>query len=118
MVSEALQAACDNAIRSARRGDTRSSIGLARHAYRLARQESPDAELEALNALAMCQGGNGSFIESIATSIDAFSLARQHAHRRGAAYALNTMAGSASFILDADRREQICFKFAALKRIR
>lgn len=102
MVSTALQAACDNAIRSSRRGDTRSSIGLARHAYRLARQESPDAELEALNALALCQSGNGSFIEAIATSIDTINLARQHSHRRGAAYALTTMAGSASFILDAD----------------
>ena len=102
MVSTALQAACDNAIRSSRRGDTRSSIGLARHAYRLARQESPHAELEALNALALCQSGNGSFIESIATSIDTINLARQHSHRRGAAYALTTMAGSASFILDAD----------------
>lgn len=102
MISEALQAACDNAIRSARRGDTRSSIGLARHAYRLARQEGPEAELEALNALALCQGANGSFIESIATSIDAFSLARQHGSRLGAAYALVTMAGSASFILDAN----------------
>lgn len=102
MISEGLQAACDNAIRSARRGDTRSSIGLARHAYRLARQEGPDAELEALNALALCQGANGSFIESIATSIDAFSLARQHGNRPGAAYALASMAGSASFILDAD----------------
>lgn len=102
MISEALQAACDNAVRSSRRGDTRSSIGLARHAYRLARHESPDAELEALNALALCQGANGSFIESIATSIDVISLARQHSHRRAAAYALTTMAGSASFILDAD----------------
>ncbi len=102
MVSAALQAACDNAISSSRRGDTRSSIGLARHAYRLARQESPEAELEALNALALCQGGNGSFIESIATSIDAFSLARQLSHRGGAAFALSTMAGSSSFILDAN----------------
>lgn len=102
MVTEALQAACDNAIRSSRRGDTRSSIGLARHAYRLARHEGPEAELLALNALALCQGANGSFIESIATSIDAFGLARQHQHRLCAAYALNTMASSASFILDAN----------------
>ena len=102
MISEALQAACDNAIRSSRRGDTRSSIGLARHAYRLARQENTEAELEALNAVALCQSANGSFIEGIATSIDAFSLARQHDHRLGAAYALTTMAASASFILDAD----------------
>jgi len=102
MVSAALQAACDNAISSARRGDTRSSIGLARHAYRLSRQESPEAELEALNALALCQGGNGSFIESIATSIDAFTLARQRGNRGGAAFALCTMAGSSSFILDAN----------------
>ncbi|MEP7154876.1 MAG: hypothetical protein ABI905_03830 [Betaproteobacteria bacterium] len=102
MVSAALQAACDNAINSSRRGDTRSSIGLARHAYRLARQESPDAELEALNSLALCQGGNGSFIESIATSIDAFTLGRQLGNRGGAAFALTTMAGSSSFILDAN----------------
>lgn len=102
MISEALQAACDNAIRGARRGDTRSSIGLARQAYRLARQESAEAELEALNALALCQGVNGSFIEAIATSIDTIGLARQHSDRRAAAYALTTMAGSASFILDAD----------------
>ena len=53
MLSESLQAACDHAIRTARRGDTRSSIALARQAYRLARQESQVAELEALNALAM-----------------------------------------------------------------
>jgi tetratricopeptide (TPR) repeat protein len=103
MVSEALQAACDNAIRTARRGDTRSSVGLARHAYRLARQESQEAELEALNAMALCQGANGSYIESIATSIDAFRLARQTRHRSGAAYALTTMAAGASFILDADK---------------
>ncbi|MBP8119827.1 MAG: tetratricopeptide repeat protein [Burkholderiales bacterium] len=103
MLSESLQAACDHAIRTARRGDTRSSIALARQAYRLARQESQVAELEALNALAMCQGANGSFIESIATSIDAFRLARQTRHRSGAAYALTTMAGGASFILDADQ---------------
>ncbi|MBL8523672.1 MAG: tetratricopeptide repeat protein [Betaproteobacteria bacterium] len=103
MVSESLQAACDNAIRTARRGDTRSSVGLARHAYRLARQESQEAELEALNAMALCQGANGSHIESIATSIDAFRLARQTGHRSGAAYALTTMAAGASFILDADK---------------
>ncbi len=102
MISEALQAACDNAIRSSRRGDTRSSIGLARHAYRMARQESPEAELEALNALALCQSANGSFIEAIATSIDVIGLARQLANRRAAAYALTTMAGSASYILDVD----------------
>ena len=96
IISEALQSACDNAIRSSRRGDTRSSIGLARHAYRMARQESPEAELEALNTLALCQSANGSFIEGIATSIDVIGLARQHSHRSAAAYALTTMAGSAS----------------------
>ncbi|MCY7387384.1 MAG: hypothetical protein LH481_04860 [Burkholderiales bacterium] len=102
MVSEALQAACDNAMRSSRRGDTRAGIDLARHAYRLARQESPEAELEALNAMALCQTANGSFIESIATCIDVIGLARQHANRHAAAFALTTMAGSASFILDAN----------------
>jgi tetratricopeptide (TPR) repeat protein len=102
MVSEALQAACDNAIRIARRGDTRSSVGLARHAYRLARQESQPAELEALNALALCQTANGAYIESIATSIDAFALASLIGDRGGAAHALTAMAGSASFILDAN----------------
>ena len=102
MISEALQAACDNAVRSSRRGDTRSGIGLARHAYRMARQESPDAEIEALNTLGLCQSANGSFIESIATAIDTIGLARQHSHRRGAAYALTTMAGAASYILDAN----------------
>ena len=102
MVSETLQAACDNAIRCSRRGDTRAGIDLARHAYRLARQESPEAELEALNASALCQSANGSFIESIATSIDVISLARQQLNRRSAAFALATMAGAASFILDAN----------------
>ena len=102
MVSETLQAACDNAIRCSRRGDTRTGIDLARHAYRLARQESPEAELEALNASALCQSANGSFIESIATSIDVISLARQQLNRRSAAFALATMAGAASFILDAN----------------
>lgn len=103
MVSESLQAACDEAIRSSRRGDTRAGIELARRAYRLARRESPEAEVEALNALALCQTANGSFIESIATSIDVITLARQHANRRAVAYALTTMAGAASYILDADR---------------
>ena len=102
MVSEALQIACDDAIRSSRRGDTRLGIDRARHAYRLARQEGPEAELEALNASALCQAANGSFIESIATCIDVIGLARQHSHRRAAAYALTTMAGSASYILDAN----------------
>ena len=102
MVSETLQSACDNAIRVSRRGDTRKGMDLARHAYRLARQESAEAELEALNASALCQAANGSFIESIATSIDIVNLARQHSHRRAAAYALTTMAGSASYILDAN----------------
>ena len=54
MISESLQAACDNAIRSSRRGDTRAGIDLARRAYRLARRESPEAEMEALNASALC----------------------------------------------------------------
>ena len=94
MVSEALQSACDNAIRVSRRGDTRTGMDLARHAYRLARQEGPEAELEALNASALCQAANGSFIESIATSIDIVNLARQHSHRRAAAYALTTMAAA------------------------
>lgn len=44
MVSEALQSACDNAIRVSRRGDTRKGMDLARHAYRLARLESAEAE--------------------------------------------------------------------------
>ena len=105
MISEALQAACDNAIRSSRRGDTRSGIGLARHAYRMARQESADAEIEALNTLGLCQSANGSFIESIATAIDTITLARLHPDRRGAAYALTTMAGAASYILEADNVE-------------
>lgn len=103
MVSEFLQAACDNAIRSSRRGDTRAGIDLARRAYRLARRESPEAEIAALNASALCQSANGSFIESIATAIDVIALARQHANRRAAAYALTTMAGAAHFILEADR---------------
>ena len=54
MISESLQAACDNAIRSSPRGDTRAGIDLARRAYRLARRESPEAEMEALNASALC----------------------------------------------------------------
>lgn len=103
MISPELRSACDNAIHSARRGDTRAGVGLARHAYRLARHESPAAELEALNALALCQSANGAFIESIATSIDAFRLALQLESRVGAAYALTGMAGAASYILDADQ---------------
>ena len=102
MISESLQAACDNAIRSSRRGDTRAGIDLARRAYRLARRESPEAEMEALNASALCQTANGSFIESIATSIDVIALARQHGDRGAGAHALATMAGAASFILDAN----------------
>lgn len=102
MVSAALQVACDNAIRTARRGDTRAGVGLARHAYRLARQEGQPAELEALNALALCQTANGAYMESIATSIDAFGLASLIGDRGGAAHALTAMAGSASFILDAN----------------
>jgi tetratricopeptide (TPR) repeat protein len=102
MSAETIQAACENAIRTSRRGETRAGIDLARHAYRLARRESPDAELEALNASALCQAANGSFIESIATAIDAIGLARQLANRRAATEALITMAGAASFILDAN----------------
>ena len=89
MISESLQAACDNAIRSSRRGDTRAGIDLARRAYRLARRESPEAEMEALNASALCQTANGSFIESIATSIDVIALARQHGDRGAGAHALD-----------------------------
>lgn len=102
MVSETLQSACDNAIRVARRGDTRSSVGLARHAYRLAREESRQAELEALNALALCQIANGSFIEAIATAIDAFGVGDALGDRGGKAHALSSMAGAAPFILDAN----------------
>ena len=102
MISETIQAVCDNAIRSSRRGDTRSGIELARQAYRLARRESPQAELAALNASAICQGANGCFIEAIASAIDAVRLARQHVNQRAATEALITMAGAASFILEAD----------------
>ena len=102
MVSETLRAACDSAIRCSRRGDTRAGIELARHAYRLARQERPEAEREALNASVLCRPASGSFIESTATSIDVIGLARQQLNRRSAALALATMAGTASFILNAN----------------
>ena len=101
MISATLQSACDNAVRTSRRGDTRSGIGLARHAYRLARQESEAAEVTALNALALCQSANGSFIESVATAIDAYHLAKKVSDPVGAVLALSTIGGSASFILDA-----------------
>lgn len=102
VVSGTLQSACDNAIRVARGGDTRASVGLARHAYRLAREESRQAELEALNALALCQIANGSFIEAIATAIDAFGVGEELGDRGGKAHALSSMAGAAPFILDAN----------------
>ena len=102
MISETIQAICDNAIRSSRRGDTRTGIELARQAYRLARRESPQAELEALNASALCQAANGCFIEAIASAIDAIRLARQHNNQRAATEALITMAGAASYILEAN----------------
>ena len=102
MISETIQAICDDAIRSSRRGDTRTGIELARQAYRLARRESPQAELEALNASALCQAANGCFIEAIASAIDAIRLARQHSNQRAAIEALITMAGAASFILEAN----------------
>ena len=102
MASETLQVACDNVIRCSRRGDTRAGIELARYTYRLARQESPEAELEALNASALCRSAKGSFIESIATSIDVIGSARQQLNRCSAAFALATMAGTASFILNAN----------------
>ena len=101
MTSIALQQACDNAIRTSRRGDTRSGIGLARHAYRLAREEGEAAEVTALNALGLCQSANGSFIESVATAIDAYHLAKKVSDPAGAVLALSTIGGSASFILDA-----------------
>ena len=90
MISEALQAACDNAIRSSRRGDTRSGIGLARHAYRMARQESAAAEIEALNTLGLCQSANGSFIESIATAIHDFEGHQTYSEKPGHRFTLNT----------------------------
>jgi hypothetical protein len=52
----------------------RTGIELARQVYRRAREEGRDAELEALNALGLILGAYGSFIEAIATSIDAFTL--------------------------------------------
>ena len=102
MISETIQAICDNAIRSSRRGDTRTGIELARQAYRLARREGPQAELEALNASALCQAANGCFIEAIASAIDVICLARQHNNQRAAIEALITMAGAASYILEAN----------------
>ncbi|HEX4857679.1 MAG TPA: tetratricopeptide repeat protein [Usitatibacteraceae bacterium] len=95
-------AASDNAIRAARAGDLRAAVGLARHAYRMARAEGLHAQQWALNALALVQGAHGMFIESVATSIDAFKLAQELGERAGSMHALVTMSGAASFILETD----------------
>ena len=69
--------------------------------YRQARAEGAQPELLlALNTLAICQGTSGSYIESVATAIDAFRLATKLADAEGAAHALTTLAGSSNYILD------------------
>jgi tetratricopeptide (TPR) repeat protein len=90
----------DQAIRTVRAGDLRAALGLARHATQLARFESEEALLNALNALGLVQGGSGLFIESIASCIDAFAVAQRLGDRPAALHAAITAGGAGTFIID------------------
>jgi tetratricopeptide (TPR) repeat protein len=94
-------AACKHAILTSRCGDTRLGLALAQQAYRQARSiGTPEALLEGLNALALCQATSGCYIESVACAIDAFRLARQHNNRFGALYALTSLFAASNHLLE------------------
>jgi tetratricopeptide (TPR) repeat protein len=100
LISESLIIECDRAVRTARSGDPRLGLDLARRAYRQARAEGTQSGLLlALNALALCQSTNGAYIEAVATAIDAFRLASQLGDGKAAVDALTTLAGASNFIL-------------------
>ncbi len=103
IISEGLAIDCDRALRTTRGGDNRLGLEIARMAYRQARREAePAGLLLALNTLAICQSTNGSYIEAVATAIDAFHLAKRLDDPLGIAHALTTLAGAAHNILDSN----------------
>jgi tetratricopeptide (TPR) repeat protein len=100
-LNASVDALADQAIRTARAGDLRTGLGLARHAVHLGRTEGDVAHLCALNALGLVQGACGMFIESIASCIDASALAVRLKDTRGVLHAAVTAAGAGTFILEA-----------------
>ena len=94
-------AACKHAILTSRCGDTRLGLVLAQQTYRQARAiGTPEALLEGLNALAICQATSGCYIESVACAIDAFRLARRVNNRIATLHALTTLIGASNHLLD------------------
>ncbi|MBL8520875.1 MAG: tetratricopeptide repeat protein [Betaproteobacteria bacterium] len=91
----------DQAVRTARAGDLRAGLGLARHAVSLGRVKDEPAHLYALNALGLVQGACGLFIEAIASCIDAYAMALRLQDARAALHAAVTAAGAGTFILEA-----------------
>ena len=92
---------CRQAIAVARRGDPQAGLILARVALQAARAAAlPDARCRAMNTLAACQAIQGAFIESVATSLDAYRMAGEHRFRVRAIEALVTLVGAAGFIVD------------------
>ncbi|MBL8520876.1 MAG: hypothetical protein JNK75_09395 [Betaproteobacteria bacterium] len=100
-LSAASSVIADQAIRAVRNGELRRAQGFAAQALRMARDEGEGATLQALNTLALVQGVSGRYIESMASSVDAFNMAHQAGNRSGALHAAATMGANGTFILDA-----------------
>ena len=78
-----------------------AALRQARAAYaRVARSSNTDDKIIGLNCLALCQASHGSYIEAIATAMDAFSLAQSVGDELQQAHALTTLAGAGTFVLD------------------
>ncbi len=92
---DAWQEMADAALDIGRRGDTRSALVMLQHSIEAARRAGEKrGEIIAMNGAALMHSIRGDFWASLAGSIDAFSLARQHQDRRGMAHAMAMLAGA------------------------